>query len=216
MYPTFDLPIPEGQARRLAIGWLTLGVAALVASGLFAVLLVLSRTPHVQQIIPGTDFFHTALVAHVVLSVLIWLLAFAGMLWSLNRVAGREPLALGTAIIAAAPFVGAANPLINNYVPVLQHPWFFGGLIIFAAGYSLQITVTLLARVPRNKVLQGVDALRFGIWTSAIAAALAMGAFTWSYLGIPRTVVGQGYYEYLFWGGGHVLQFTHTLLMLVA
>ncbi len=23
MYPTFDLPIPEGQARRLAIGWLT-------------------------------------------------------------------------------------------------------------------------------------------------------------------------------------------------
>jgi len=101
-------------------------------------------------------------------------------------------------------------------VPVLQHPWFFGGLIIFAAGYSLQITVTLLARVPRNKVLQGVDALRFGIWTSAIAAALAMGAFTWSYLGIPRTVVGQGYYEYLFWGGGHVLQFTHTLLKLVA
>lgn len=93
MYPTFDFPIPEGQARRLAIGWLTLGVAALVASGLFAVLLVLSRTPHVQQIIPGTDFFHTALVAHVVLSVLIWLLAFAGMLWSLNRVAGRERLA---------------------------------------------------------------------------------------------------------------------------
>jgi heme/copper-type cytochrome/quinol oxidase subunit 1 len=32
----------------------------------------------------------------------------------------------------------------------------------------------------------------------------------------PRTLSGKAYYEILFWGGGHALQFTWTLLMLVA
>ena len=32
---------------------------------------------------------------------------------------------------------------------------------------------------------------------------------------MPRTLDGKAYYEILFWGGGHALQFTWTLLMLV-
>src|SRR5690606_21311670 len=34
--------------------------------------------------------------------------------------------------------------------------------------------------------------------------------------GLPRGLNGQAYYELLFWGGGHVLQFGYTQLMLVA
>jgi heme/copper-type cytochrome/quinol oxidase subunit 1 len=33
---------------------------------------------------------------------------------------------------------------------------------------------------------------------------------------VPGTLDAKGYYELLFWGGGHVLQFTWTLLLLVA
>ena len=33
---------------------------------------------------------------------------------------------------------------------------------------------------------------------------------------MPGTLDAKGYYELLFWGGGHVLQFTWTLLLLVA
>jgi cytochrome c oxidase subunit 1 len=36
-----------------------------------------------------------------------------------------------------------------------------------------------------------------------------------SLLSIPGEMQGQAYFEFLFWGGGHVLQFTHTLLMMV-
>jgi cytochrome c oxidase subunit 1 len=40
--------------------------------------------------------------------------------------------------------------------------------------------------------------------------------FAWSWSVLPTTLNGKAYYEILFWGGGHALQFTWTLLMLVA
>jgi len=42
-----------------------------------------------------------------------------------------------------------------------------------------------------------------------------MGALLASWLGIPASIQGEYYYELLFWGGGHTLQFVHIQLMLV-
>ncbi|MGD8421638.1 MAG: hypothetical protein PVJ78_14415, partial [Gammaproteobacteria bacterium] len=78
----FTLPVPDDNACRLVTGWLSLGLAALVVGGLYTVLIVLSRTPFFQEIIPWVDFFRTALVVHVNLTVLVWFLAFAGVLWN--------------------------------------------------------------------------------------------------------------------------------------
>ena len=47
-------------------------------------------------------------------------------------------------------------------------------------------------------------------------AGVAVFAFLASLAGMPPHISGQAYFEFLFWGGGHVLQFTHTLLMMVA
>jgi hypothetical protein len=38
----------------------------------FSILLVMARTPFVQELIPFIDFFRVALVVHVKLSVLEW------------------------------------------------------------------------------------------------------------------------------------------------
>src|SRR4030067_2689565 len=97
----FYLPIPENGRRQLAKGWLLLGLAALLGSGIFSVLLVLARTPYVQNIFPWVDFFHTALVVHVDLSVLVWFLAFGGMLWSLNSTLRALPLGWAALALAA-------------------------------------------------------------------------------------------------------------------
>ena len=66
----FTLPAADDEARRMTAGWLFLGLAALVIGGLFTILIVLSRTPFFQEIIPWVDFFRTALVVHVDLTVL--------------------------------------------------------------------------------------------------------------------------------------------------
>ena len=62
----------------------------------------------------------------------------------------------------------------------------------------------------------GAAALRFGLNAAAVSAAVALIAFAWSWLALPESLDGKAYYEVLFWGGGHVLQFTWTLLMFAA
>jgi hypothetical protein len=220
----YSLPIPEDGRRQLATGWLMLGLAALLGSGIFSVLLVLARTPYVQNFFPWVDFFHTALVVHVDLSVLVWFLAFGGALWSLNSTprflgAGRLALllaTLGTLAIAAAPFSGAGEALMSNYIPVLQQTWFLAGLLLFAAGFAVLTLRAMGAIPPVGQWMEGAAALRFGLNTAAVSAMLALIAFAWSYFTAPEFLHGKPYYELLFWGGGHVLQFTYTLLMLVA
>lgn len=227
MSTDFTLPIPDDSRRGLAIGWLWLGVAALLASGLFSVLLVLSRAPAVSEIIPWIDFFHVALVVHVDLSVLVWFLAFAGLLWSLSAGPRFMPLAwaglwiaaAGTAIITFSPFLGAGNPLMSNYIPVLHHPIFFAGLIAFGVGFALLVVHSILA-LPRLAEPTGAGALRFGMFTASLSSIVALVAFIWSYLGMPEDIKALPeaiwYFERLWWGGGHELQFTYTLTMLVA
>ena len=52
----FDLTVPTDARKSLAMAWLALGLLALLASGLFSVLLVLSRTPQLQTLFPVADF----------------------------------------------------------------------------------------------------------------------------------------------------------------
>lgn len=70
-------------------------------------------------------------------------------------------------------------------------------------------------RVPPLRRLDGAAALRFGLYAAA-AAAVAAFAFAASLVQVPTVLDGKAYWEILFRGGGHALQFTWTLLMLVA
>jgi len=220
----YTLPLPQDARRTLATGWLALALVSLAAAGVLSVLLVLSRAPAVKDVFPLVDFFHVALVAHVDLSVLVWFLAFAGMLWTLNSAPrllalgwGALALALaGTALMATAPFAGAGRPVMSNYIPVLDEPVFLTGLAAFGAGVALAVARGMLS-VPRVGVrLDGTGALRFGLNTSLVSAGVALIAFAWSLAQVPHALEAKGYYELAFWGGGHVLQFTYTLLMFVA
>lgn len=218
----YDIEIPEGAPRRLTIGWLSLALGSLVMGGVLTILIVLSRTPGIQEIVPWIDFFHTAIVVHVDLTVLVWFLAFAGVLWSLSgsHRGGRWGwwalwlCVAGAAIFAASPFLGAGDPLMNNYVPVLQNPIFFAGLGLFGVGFSL-LVLRGLAYSRLRWDINNDGVLRFGLYTGLLAAVMAMTALGASYVLMPDTLSGQSYYELLFWGGGHVLQFTHTQLMLI-
>ncbi|MEO7114768.1 MAG: cbb3-type cytochrome c oxidase subunit I [Caldimonas sp.] len=219
----YALPVPLGAQRALARGWLWLALLALIGSGLFSILLVLSRTPGLNRWLDVAEFFRVALVVHVDLSVLVWFVAIAGLMWSLNGSAraaawGWGALVLssiGTALMALAPFVTHAEPVMANYIPVLDGPLFIAGLLIFGTGAGI-LVVRSLATAPRIGVgFDGEGALRFGLNAAAVSAAVALGAFAASYAAVPHTLAGKAYYEILFWGGGHALQFTWTLLMLV-
>ncbi len=212
--------IADGTPVRLARAWLWLGVMALIGSGLLAVLLVLSRTPGVQDIFPLKDLFRAALVVHVDLSVAVWFMAFAAVIWSAIGCAGLAGLgwtgfglaALATALMSVSPFFPAADPVLNNYIPVLRQPLFFAALWMFAAGLSLTVLRALLTTWPARGL---AEPLRLGALLGAVAGGLALLAFFWSWSMVPW-IEETNYYEVLFWGGGHTLQFQHALLMVVA
>jgi len=220
----YDLAVPDGARRALALGWLTLALVSLLASGIFSVLLVASRTPYFKDVFPLVDFFRVALVVHVDLSVLVWFLALAGVLWSINSAerlinTGWSALAfaaLGTLLMCVAPFVGGGNPIMSNYVPVLDDPLFLAGLTTFCAGFLLLVVRSLAAAPLIGVRFDGAGALRFGLNAAAVASAVTLIALAWSYFEMPRGLPARGYYDILFWGAGHVVQFTYTLLMLVA
>jgi hypothetical protein len=200
-----------------------MGLASLMGSGLFALLLVVSRTPMLNEWFPVANFFRVALVVHVDLSVLVWFVALAGVLWSLN--ASERGLkwawcalalcGIGAALMSLAPFAGASQAIMANYIPVLDSPAFLAGLLVFGAGVTALVLRTLLAAPKIGFRFDGAGALRFGLNASVVATAVALLAFGWSLAVMPAGLEGKAYYEVLFWGGGHALQFTWTLLMLV-
>ena len=221
---TYDLPISDDKNRRVVSAWIILGVLSLVAAGIFSLLLVLARTPIIQSLVPFLDFFRVALVVHVNLSVLVWLLAITAAMWSLSSRGDRTLwdrtsfwlAAAGAAVLVLAPFAGAGNPQMSNYVPVLDHPLFFAGLGLFIAGISSHLLRAVVTRARLGDSLSGPDALSLGITFSAVIVAAAFLSTWASYLGIPADMSGQIYFEFLFWGGGHVIQFSYTLLMMIA
>ena len=220
----YALPRPDAAQRALARGWLWLGLAALIGSGVFSILLVLARTPGLNRWQPAADFFRIALVVHVDLSVLVWFVAMAGMLWSLNATARGARWSwtalwlagAGAAAMALGAFVAPGAPIMANYIPVLEGPLFLGGLVAFGAAFAMLVLRSMAAAPRLGGVIDGERALRFGLSASAVSAAVALIAFVWSLAVVPMSLAGRGYYEILFWGGGHALQFAWTLLMLVA
>ncbi|MBF0262395.1 MAG: cytochrome C oxidase subunit I [Magnetococcales bacterium] len=220
----FSLPMPEGSARRLAVGWFCLALYSLIGAGLVVILILIARMPLIHDLIPWTGSFKTALVVHVDLSVLVWFLSMAGLLatFNLREGSGRGGLAalgvstVGALLITFSPFLGVDAPFMNNYVPVLENGAFFLGLILFLAGVGVMALHALLAPRLSEGWSRGAGALRFGVWTGLVILVASLIFWLWSYLVLNKGLDGLLYYEALFWGGGHVLQFTHTQLVIVA
>ncbi len=220
---TYSLPNPDDSSSRLARAWLLLGIAAIAASGLFSILLVLSRTPILQMIVPWTDFFHTALVVHVDLSVLIWFLSFICCLWTLDKrtlspIIDRASIFFaisGTVLITLAPFTGPANPSLNNYVPMLQQSFFIFSLCLFGIGIFLKSVARVLGSNYKQIKWDKTTALVRGNDVAAFSAVIALLILFWSWLSLNADNIDTYYYELLYWGAGHTLQICYTVMMLV-
>ncbi|GAV19385.1 cytochrome C and Quinol oxidase polypeptide I [Mariprofundus micogutta] len=217
----YSLPIEKSPQTTLAVGWLYVAVGFLLASGIYPLLLAMARTTYEM---PWKDFFYTALVLHVDFTVLWWLVAIAGVFWTLNSssrqvMTGWLSLILvvaGGIIIGISPLTGDANPLTNNYIPMLENRIFIKGLLVFGGGVLLLVLRSLWSlQCSKSREATGEGALRFGTLTGAIAVLVALIALIWTFMDSPISS-GRSYYEALYWAGGHVLQFAHTALLCVS
>jgi hypothetical protein len=224
MRDTMELPpgLPpvglDAASRRALSGWLLLAVGSLAVAGALALLLALSRTPVVQDWLPWRweTFFRKALVAHVIFAFVVWYMAVLGGLAAATRPGGVASLigltlsTAGAVLLLVPTLTNQGQASLNNYLPVLVHPLFYGGLALLALGVALPVLYLLL----RPPVWGG--SLAMGVGSAGVLYLLALLCFGLAWFGLPKDAPLDTYNEEIFWGGGHILQFVHSALMLTA
>ncbi len=203
--------------------WATIAVGVLFFAGLLAILLVLARVPPLDallgQVFDGA-FFRRCLVVHVDLALVVWFHAFGAALCTL---AARHVLAsrigaglalLGIAGMVLAALVPTATPIIANYVPVLDHPLFLGGLVCIGAGLTLAAG-SVDFRSTRHDAVES-PALSVCIRFVAVGLLLSVATFLASAVNMPAGLPASTHYELLVWGGGHVLQVASYATLITA
>ncbi|MBF0610769.1 MAG: tetratricopeptide repeat protein [Magnetococcales bacterium] len=209
---------PWSPPAGVSLAWLLLGLFALFLSGLFAIVLVVLRTPFLSQWLGNALPFRSALVLHVDLAVAVWFLSMAGFFWSwLQRESLWSWLAWGVATsgvltMLVSPLAESGVAVINNYLPVIHAPLFLGGLAFFVVGVAGSAALALWPGNDREST-----PLAWPLRAAALVtfAALLVTGKTW--LNLPQQwSVDSHWFETLFWGGGHLLQFVHTLLLIAA
>ncbi len=214
-------PSVVGSDTAPAQGWFLLAIGSLVLAGLLSLMLVIGRLPFLGWLFTDPLFFKRALVVHVDLAIVVWfqagMLAFLGLALGPRLHRGTTAVALALAVTGVAGLlVGAvmpgAQPVLSNYVPVIDHPVFFGGLTCWFAGAGLFCALALAtpARTDAKALNPGtVIALRAAAAANVIAIVTFLGAAQTTPAAAPAV-----YYELVFWGGGHVLQAANVAAML--
>lgn len=213
--------------RREMLGWARLSVGALVVAGVFAILLAISRIPGIEEVFPWPlGFFAKGLVIHVVFSLIVWLLgvfAFLVTFATLNACGDDVRLrflgALGQALVVMAfpclfvpAFFDSTTPELVNYVPLIRHPAYDIGLLLLAFGILAPVL-----RLIANLALRKAAPTTIGVAMSAgsLVYIVALSCLLIAAIFLIRTGDLQTSRDQLFWGGGHLLEFVYTIVMMM-
>lgn len=216
----------DTQQNLDTIKWLKNGIIALAIAGLYSIILVLLRTPQLSHFFTDKSMFKAALVIHVNLSVLVWLLSIMAMSWSLNKYkTGFENIYsilafLGMVLMALSPLYPESVPVMNNYIPMLENIVFIVGLSLFGVGVLCFAVQTVFTSFIKCYDGYGGRLIAITNFTSSLMFILVWFCFALSYKQLDALVEIvpldlDFYYEMLYWSGGHLLQFIYTQLLII-
>ena len=211
--------------RSLSRMWFALAIGSLVLAGILAALLVIARVPPFHDWITDPLFFKRCLVVHVDLSLFVWFSAFLMFLYSrlprdphflAQEIAAIACAITGVMMMVIAAGMPASTPILSNYLPVIDHPLFLGGLVAFATGIGLQVLQPRLFTDQSSTETRLPEVAQLGLRAAGIAILFAVITIWAAWWQTSRALGPSTYFELLFWGGGHVFQFANTCGMLVA
>lgn len=212
--------------RREMLGWAWLSVGSLIVAGVFAILLAFSRIPGVEAVFPWPlGFFGKGLVIHVIFSLIVWLLGVFAFLvtYATLKVWGEDVRLrflgdLGQALVGLAfpclfvpAFFDSTSPELVNYVPLIRHPAYDVGLLLLAAGVLGPVLRLAVNGLARRKALTPAGT---GMASGGFIYLIALTCFAIAAALLTRTGELYTAREQLFWGGGHILEFVYTVVMM--
>ncbi len=206
-------------ARAQTRVWLLFAVGVLMAAGATALIPLIGRLPPFDRLITDPVFFRRGLVVHVNLSLVLWFTSFmaallatlpgAGAPWTR---AGAPISAGGVALLCVAAGIPGAEPILSNYVPMIDHPLFVAGHVLFGFGLLLSLADARLVAAGEGWMALRPESIP-GVRVAGVALVLAALTFLGSWLSAPVGATPEVYWELVNWGGGHVLQLASTAAM---
>ncbi len=205
--------------------WLVVGIGALVLAGLLSFVLVAGRAPVIQHFITDPEFARRSLVVHVNLSLFVWLSSILASIYALLPAFKRKPfviweppyLAMTGVVLLLLSGASRAVPVMSNYIPVLQHPVFFLGmgmvLMALVATYIRAFPIRWRVSVEMRHPVLPVS-VQYGLHWAAGAFLLAVSTLAITFIRMPQVPNVTSFYDWLFWGAGHVLQLVHVVGMM--
>jgi hypothetical protein len=213
-------PLEALCARR----WLALALGVLVLAGIFSLVVVIGRMPPFDRFVTDPLFFKRGLVIHVDLALVAWFYSFvAAMLFLLPGPARPGWIArhsahlggIGVLMMLVAAAIPGTQPVLSNYIPMIDHPLFGWGQVVFGAAVIASFLGRRLlpAKERRAPFFEIPGAAQSGLRATAAALVVAAVTFGVAWSQLPRGISADVHYELLVWGGGHVLQLACCLAM---
>ena len=195
--------------------WFYLFVLSIGVGGFFALLVAIARTPVLANLFPE-KYFYYGLVGHVDSALIVGLYAFLIFLW--HKIFKKEQKIyevslsfLGFLSIFLTALTAQGKALWNNYVPTINHPLFFIGLILFFTGIfitALRFLPTALKKLYLGSALESILAI------SIINSVILPISLAFSYVFVDKSLKEYGFFENLFWFPGHIHQFVNACLLI--
>ncbi|WP_319803104.1 cbb3-type cytochrome c oxidase subunit I [Wolbachia endosymbiont (group A) of Sympetrum striolatum] len=194
--------------------WIFLAVCALACSGLLSIIVIFLRLPFISSPVPSAQYiFDNALVIHVNLSILVWMCSIISLLFIINLQNTNSWFnfswvlsTLSMLLMFVSAFVPNTEVIKSNYIPVLQNKLFLFGLGLF----TTSMLVNAMLAYTSKKEVSFLSVGQVGLVITLVSSFLC---FVLAYQNMPPGLYHSDknlFYEYLFWGGGHLLQFAFT------
>lgn len=218
-----------------SVGWFGFAIAGLLLSGVFAILIVLGRTPGVAPLLGDAEFFRRSLVVHVNLALVVWFSAFIlGLVHLLPRRPvrcgqglrwlGHTLFGAGMVLMMAGAWVPGSRAILANYVPGVDNWLFMSGLGLIALGALHGLLSgsiwgllgdSVADRAPPGSVWRFAlpEDARLAVSASGLALLLALLTFGVSAASALELGRGDGPFTLAVWGGGHVMQTANVAAM---
>ncbi len=184
---------------------------------------MLGRIPYINDWMFGIEWMRRILVVHVNLALTISFYAFVTGLFlmipsSQNSINLRQLVSFGLALVSTiviiiSGFIPIGQPILSNYVPVIDHFIFVGGLCLF----SMAVILTFFD----ERMLLNFSEHHFSnthnfpislipiLQAVGIILIIGMLIFIQAWAITPTEMSREVYFELVLWGGGHVLQFAN-------
>lgn len=212
--------------QRLIVFQAVAAVLSLAAGGALALLMGLTRWKAVDLLAPELYYRFTS--AHGTLMLVFWIvffevaaLLFGGTILINHRLKGVAVawtyswmMAVGAILTTSMALSGRANNMFTAYPPLVNHPLWYVGILLFAVGALLACGhfVVQLWTARKERVVEGpfslvvyalLAAAIIAIWT-LLHGAVAYGPALLQSLGL--ITLDPAIYRTLFWGFGHGAQ----------